>query len=264
MTRLTGAAEGWHRGVELKSERELAVMRQAGRIVALAMGEMQAKLKPGITGRQLDAIAEKVIAQNKAESAFRGYAGPYPYPFVTTISINEQLVHSLPTKREIREGDLVSLDCGVRYQGFYADMAVSVGVGRCSLEVEHLLAVTANALQAGIKQFQPGQRVGDVSAAIQNCVEVAGYHLAEGYTGHGVGRHMHEDPQIPNVGQAGTGRLLRVGLVAAIEPMVIVGTSETMTQPDEWTVVSADGSLACHFEQTVALLGSGPEVLTKL
>jgi len=173
-------------------------------------------------------------------------------------------VHSLPTKREIRAGDLVSLDCGVRYQGFYADMAVSVGVGRCSSDVEHLLAVTAQALQAGIKQFLPGQRVGDVSAAIQNHVEASGYYLAEGYTGHGIGRHMHEDPSIPNVGQAGTGRLLRVGLVAAIEPMVMVGTSQTMTQPDEWTVVSADGSLACHFEHTVALLPSGPEVLTKV
>lgn len=264
MTRLAGEPTGWHRGVELKSEREVAIMRQAGRITALAVSEMQAKLKPGVTGRQLDAIAEKVIAQNKAEPAFRGYAGPYPYPFVTTIAINEQLVHSLPTKREIRAGDLVSLDCGVRYQGFYADMAVSVGVGHCSPEVERLLAVTANALQAGIQQFQPGQRVGDVSAAIQGCVEAAGYHLAESYTGHGIGRHMHEDPQIPNVGQVGTGRLLRAGLVAAIEPMVIVGTAETMTQPDEWTVVSTDGSFACHFEHTVALLVSGPEVLTKV
>lgn len=264
MTRAFGDQRVWHKGVELKSARELAVMRRAGRIAALALAEMQDKLKPGITGRQLDAIAEKVIVKHKARPAFKGYPGPYPYPFSTTISINEQLVHSLPTKRELREGDLVTLDCGVLFDGFYADAAVSVGVGRCSPEVERLLAVTEQALYRGIAQARPGQRVGDVSAAIQQYVEAHGYRLTREYTGHGIGRHMHEDPEVPNFGQAGTGRLWRPGMVVAIEPMVLVGTTETLTQPDEWTVVSADGSLTCHFEQTVAVTDSEPEILTEL
>jgi methionyl aminopeptidase len=264
MTRAFGDPRGWHKGVELKSARELAVMRQAGRIAALALAEMRDKLKPGVTGRQLDAIAEKVIVKHKARPAFKGYPGPYPYPFSTTISINEQLVHSLPTRRELREGDLVSLDCGVLFDGFYADNAVSVGVGRCSPEVEQLLAVTEQALDRGIAQARPGNRVGDVSAAIQQFVEGHGYGLTRAYTGHGIGRHMHEDPEVPNRGQAGAGRLWRPGMVVAIEPMVLAGTDETLTQPDEWTVVAADGSLTCHFEHTVAVTEGEPEILTKL
>ncbi|MCS6911084.1 MAG: type I methionyl aminopeptidase, partial [Anaerolineales bacterium] len=161
-------------------------------------------------------------------------------------------------------GDLVTLDCGVLFEGFYADAAVSVGVGRCSPEVERLLAVTEEALYRGIAQARPGRHVGDVSAAIQQFVEAHGYRLAREYTGHGIGRHMHEDPEVPNIGQAGTGRLWRPGMVVAIEPMVLVGTSETLIQPDEWTVVSADGSLTCHFEHTVAVTDGEPEIMTKL
>lgn len=250
-------------GMERKSPREVAQMRLAGRITALALAEMRARVKPGLTTRQLDAVAEKVIAQHKAEPAFRGYPGPYPYPFVTTISINEQLVHGLPGPRALREGDLVSLDCGVRYQGFYADAAISVGVGQCAPEVLDLLATTQAALQAGLEQARAGHRIGDVSAAIQQVVEARGLHLAREYTGHGVGRAMHEEPDVPNTGRFGTGRLLRPGLVLAIEPMVIVGTTETLVQPDQWTVVSADGSLTAHFEHTVAITDGEPEVLTR-
>lgn len=254
---------GWQKGVELKSPRELAHMRQAGQIAARALAEMRARLKPGITGRQLDAIAEKVIAQHGARPAFKGYPGPTPYPYSTTISINEQLVHGLPGPRPVREGDLVSLDCGVLYQGFYADTAVSLGVGRCSAEVERLLAVTERALTVGVDQMRPGQRIGDVSAAIQAYVEGEGYCLARDYTGHGVGRAMHEAPDLPNIGKAGTGRLLRPGMVIAVEPMVIVGTRDTLVQPDQWTVVSADGSLTAHFEHTVAITEGAPEILTR-
>ncbi len=249
--------------VERKSPREIAVMRAAGQIAAQALAAMRAELRPGITTRQLDAIAEKEIVRHKAQPAFKGYPGPYPYPFVSTISINEQLVHGLPGPRAIREGDLVSLDCGVVYQGFYADTAISVGVGRCSAEVERLLTVTEQALAAGIEQLRPGRRIGDVSAAIQAHVEGQGYCLAHEYTGHGVGRAMHEPPDVPNLGQAGTGRLLRAGMVLAVEPMVIVGTPDTLVQPDQWTVVSADGSLAAHFEHTVAITEGAPEVLTR-
>ncbi len=255
---------GWRAGVERKSPRELTIMRDAGKIAALALAEMKARLKPGITTRQLDAIAEKVIAQHNARPAFKGYPGPYPYPAVTTISVNEQMVHGIPGSRVIREGDLVSLDCGVFYQGFYADNAISLGVGRVTSDVERLLTVTEQALYVGIDQARVSNRVGDISAVIQQCVESAGYHLANGYTGHGVGRSMHEDPEVPNIGNAGAGRLLRPGMVIAIEPMVIVGTTETETLADQWTAVSADGSLTAHFEHTVAITLAGPEILTRL
>lgn len=255
---------GWHSGVERKSERELALMREAGKIAALTLAEMRERLRPGVATRQLDHVAEQVIAKHKARPAFKGYPGPYPYPFVTTISINEQLVHGLPGSRVIREGDLVKLDCGVLYQGFYADNAVSVGVGRCSPEAQRLLEVTEKALYLGLEQARVGHRVGDISAAIQQFVEGHGYCLAREYTGHGVGRHMHEDPEVPNIGRPGTGRKLLPGLVMAIEPMVIVGTSETETLDDAWTVVSEDGSLTAHFEHTVAIRDGEPEILTKL
>lgn len=269
MTRPAPAAErgearpGWKSGVERKSAREVALMRAAGRIAALALAEMRARLKPGVTTRQLDAIAEKVILQNKAEPAFKGYPGPYPYPYATTISINEQLVHGLPGPRPVQEGDLVSLDCGVRYQGYYADAAISVGVGHCSAEVERLLEVTEGALYAGLARLRPGARLGDVSAAIQDYVESRGYRLAEGYTGHGIGRSLHEDPELPNIGKAGTGRRVQTGLALAIEPMVIVGTAGTLVQPDQWTVVSEDGSLAAHFEHTVIVTEAEPDILTR-
>lgn len=249
-------------GVERKSARELERMRAAGRILATALAEMRAKARPGVSTRQLDAIAEKVIVQHKAKPAFKGYPGPYPYPFATTISINEQLVHGLPGPRLLREGDLVSLDCGVLYGGYYADAAVSVGIGACSPEVQRLLAVTEQALWAGIALMRAGNRLGDVSAGIQTLVEGQGYHLAHEYTGHGIGRAMHEAPDLPNVGKAGTGRRLQAGMVLAVEPMVIVGTGDTLVQPDQWTVVSADGSLAAHFEHTVAVTDGEPEVLT--
>jgi methionyl aminopeptidase len=251
-------------GVERKSAREVALMRDAGRIAALALAEMRDRLRPGVTTRQLDAVAEGVIVRHKAQPAFKGYPGPYPYPFVTTISINEQLVHGLPGRREVRDGDLVKLDCGVQYQGYYADTAISLRVGRPAAEIERLLAATESALRAGIDQLRPGHRLGDVSAAIQTRVEADGFHLAEGYTGHGIGRHMHEAPELPNVGRAGAGRRLQTGMVLAVEPMVIVGTGETLVQPDGWTVVSADGSLTAHFEHTVAVTDDGPEVLTTL
>ena len=254
----------WRAGIERKSERELAVMRQAGKIVARALAEMKAHTKPGVTTRQLDAIAEKVIAQHKAVPAFKGYPGPYPYPNATTISVNEQLVHGIPGLRMIKEGDLVSLDCGVLYQGFYGDAALSVGVGRYSPEVERLLEVTEQALYAGIEMMRPGKRTGDVSAAIQKYVEGHGYYVVREYTSHGIGRSMHEDPAVPNHGKAGKGSRLRPGMTIALEPMVLAGTHETRVLPDQWTVVSKDGSLTAHFEHTVAVTEDNPVILTRL
>jgi len=257
------ATSTWRSGIERKSGRELELMRQAGQVVAAALGEMREHARPGVTTLHLDALAEKVIAAHKARPAFKGYPGPYPFPNATTISINEELVHGIPGPRIIREGDLVSLDCGAIYQGFYADSAISLGIGHCTPLVEKLLSVTEQALAAGIEKMRPGQRTGDVSAAIQNYVESHGFKVVREYTGHGIGRNMHEDPAVPNHGKAGTGTLLRPGMTIALEPMVLVGTTETVTRADQWTVASEDGSLTAHFEHTIAVTEDQPEILTR-
>jgi methionyl aminopeptidase len=250
-------------GIERKSARELALMRQSGKILAQVLDEVRAHLRPGLTTRQLDAIAERTIAQFKAQPSFKGYPGPYPFPCATTISINEQLVHGIPGARVIREGDLVSVDCGVVYEGYHADAAFSVGVGKCSPEVDRLVEVTAKALDLGIQEMRPGHHTGDISAAIQQWVESQGFQVVRDYTSHGIGRNMHEDPAVPNYGKAGTGWLLQPGITIAIEPMVLVGTNETRTLPDQRTVVSRDGSLTAHWEHTVAVTDGEPEVLTR-
>ncbi len=240
-------------------------MRQAGRILALALEAMRNQVRPGLTTLQLNEVAEAVIAAHVgARPAFKGYPGPYPYPFATTISVNDQLVHGLPGKRILREGDLVKLDCGVWFQGFYADAALTVGVGALTPTTQRLLDVTAQALHLGIAQAQVGQRVGHISAAIEAHIRAHGYHPADDYTGHGIGRQMHEEPEVPNVGKAGRGFPLRAGMTLAIEPMVIAGTPHTRTLSDQWTVVSQDGSLTAHFEHTIAVTENGPIILTIL
>jgi methionyl aminopeptidase len=260
----TTPALGRQRGVERKSARELDLMRQAGRINALALAEMRAAVRPGITTRELDAIAERVIAQHHARPAFKGYPGPYPYPFTTTVSVNEELVHGLPGPRVLRAGDLVSLDCGTVFQGYHADSAITVGVGALAPEAQRLLEVTEEALAAGMALLRPGRRTGDVSAAMQAYVEARGYYMVRNYTSHGVGREMHEDPEIRYYVKPGTGTLLRSGMTIALEPMVLAGTPETQTTADQWTVVSADGSLTAHVEHTLAVTDGEPEVLTRL
>lgn len=252
-------------GVERKTPRELAVMREAGRILALTLAAMRQEARPGVTTRQLDQVAEAVIAAHPgARPAFKGYPGPYPYPYATTISVNDQLVHGLPGQRVLREGDLVKLDCGVWYQGFYADAALTVGIGALTPTAQRLLDVTAQALSLGIAQAQVGQRIGHISAAIEAHIRASGYYPAAEYTGHGIGRQMHEDPEVPNEGRAGRGFPLKAGMTLAIEPMVIVGTPHTRTLADQWTVASQDGSLTAHFEHTVAITEAGPVILTAL
>ncbi len=253
----------WRGGIERKSARELELMRQAGKILAVVLDETRAHIRPGVTTRQLDAVAEKAILQHKAVPSFKGYPGPYPFPCATTISINEELVHGIPGPRVVQEGDLVSVDCGVIYEGFHADAAFSVGVGQCSPQVEKLLAVTEKALALGIDQMRPGKHTGDIGAAIQQWVESQGFYVVRDYTSHGIGRNMHEDPAVPNYGKAGRGPALYPGMTIAIEPMVLVGTDETHTLADQWTVVSEDGSLTAHFEHTVAVTEGEPEVLTR-
>lgn len=254
----------WERNVVIKSNEEIEIMRLAGRINALALDTVRKLIRPGITTAELDAAAESVILDQGGIPTFKGYPGPYPYPATITVSINEELVHGIPGKRILKEGDIVSVDCGTTYQGFVADSAFSAGVGSISEKAKKLLDVTENALYEGIKQMNPGNRIGDISAAIQTYVEKFGYQVPREYSGHGVGRQMHEAPQVPNYGKPGRGLALRPGITLAIEPMTLAGTYRTRVLPDQWTVVSADGSLTAHHEHTVAVTENGPKILTTL
>ncbi|MBI3158923.1 MAG: type I methionyl aminopeptidase [Chloroflexi bacterium] len=252
----------WERNVVLKSPQELAVMREAGRINAQALAAVRDAIRPGVTTGALDKIAEDIIRKLGGKPAFLGYPGPTPYPATINACINEEMVHGIPADRKLKEGDLVSIDCGTVFQGFVADSAFSLGVGAVNGEVQKLLDVTEEALRLGIQQMRSGHRVGDVSAAIQRHVEEHGYHVPREYTGHGVGRQMHEGPQVPNYGIPGRGMVLRPGLTIALEPMVLVGTPHTRVLGDRWTVASADGSLTAHFEHTVAVTDGEPLILT--
>lgn len=254
----------WARQIHLKTPAEIEIMREAGRINASILAATRELLQPGVTTADLNAAAEEVLRKHGCTSPFKGYGYP-PYPTSVTISVNDELVHGIPNKkRKLKEGDIVSVDSGTIYQGFVADSAYTGGVGQISPEAQALLDVTQGALQAGIEKMRPGNRSGDVSAAIQQYVESRGYYLTREYTGHGVGREMHEGPQVPNYGTPGTGVPLRPGMTIAIEPMVLVGTGETRVLPDQWTVVSADGSLTAHFEHSVAVTEGDPLILTVL
>ena len=239
-------------------------MREAGRINALALKAVREAIQPGVTTKRLDEIAEAVIRDHEATPAFLGYPGPTPYPGTLNTCINEEMVHGIPGSRRIQEGDLVSIDCGTIHQGFVSDSAFSMGVGQVSELVQQLLDVTEKALEIGIDKMRSGNRIGDVGAAIQAYVEGFGFHVPREYTGHGVGRKMHEGPQVPNYGLAGRGMVLRPGLTIALEPMVLVGTYRTRILPDKWTVASADGSLTAHFEHTVAVTEGDPLVLSQV
>jgi methionyl aminopeptidase len=250
------------RGIYIKSEKELVIMREAGRINALALEATKQLLRPGITTADLDKAAAEVIQKNGAKAAFLGVMGAYPYPATITASINDELVHGIPGRRKLNEGDIISIDCGTIYEGFVGDAAYTAGVGEISPEAQKLIEVTETSLQIGIDKLRPGNRVGDVGAAIQEYVETMGYQLTREYTGHGVGRMMWEGPQVPNYGVAGRGTLLRKGMTIALEPMVLIGTQRTRVLSDQWTVASSDGSLTAHFEHTIAITDNGPEILT--
>jgi methionyl aminopeptidase len=254
----------WDRKIAIKTPQELAVMRIAGRINAEALAACQAVIRPGATTADVNAAAEEVHKKYGVYSPFKNYPGPYPYPASVCVSINEELVHGIPGKRKLKEGDIVSVDCGTVYEGFVGDSAFTVGVGEISAKARHLLEVTEKSLYIGINQMRAGKRVGDVSAAVQQYVEGQGLNVTREYTGHGVGREMHEGPQMPNYGIQGTGMLLRAGMVIALEPMVLIGTPLTKVLADEWTVTSRDGSLTAHFEHSVAIREDGPFILTNL
>lgn len=255
----------WDRQVTIKTAHELEIMRQAGRINAEALAAARAAIRPGATTADVNAAAEEVLRKYGVYSPFKNYPGPYPYPASTCVSVNEELVHGIPSKsRRLKVGDIVSVDCGTVYDGFVADSAFTAGVGELSETAQKLLEVTEGALKAGISQMKAGNRIGDVSFAIQQYVESRGFHVTREYTGHGVGRRMHEGPQVPNYGTPGRGMILHEGMTIALEPMVLVGTWQTRVLPDEWTVASADGSLTAHFEHTVAVTENGPVILTLL
>jgi len=252
----------WSRQIHLKSPAELDVMREAGRVNATVLATVKELLKPGVSTADLNAAAEEVLRKHGCVSPFKGYGHP-PFPSSITVSINQELVHGMPSKqRKLKSGDIVSIDCGTVLDGFVADSAFSAGVDEISFEAQKLLDVTKEALQAGISKMRVGNRTGDISAAIQNYVESHGFHVTREYTGHGVGRQMHEGPQVPNYGRAGTGMPLKAGMTIAIEPMVLVGTANTKVLADQWTVVSADGSLTAHFEHSIAVTEGEPRILT--
>ena len=252
----------WARQIHIKSAAELQTMREAGRINAEVLATVRALLQPGVSTAELNAAAEEVLRKHKCFSPFKGYGHP-PFPTSITVSINDELVHGIPSRnRKLKDGDIVSIDCGTVLDGLVADSAFTAGVGDISREAQDLLDTTEGALNAAIEQMRVGNRTGDISAAIQNHVEGRGYCVTREYTGHGVGRQMHEGPQVPNYGRPGTGQTLKAGMTIAIEPMVLVGTAETRVLPDQWTVVSADGSLTAHFEHRVAVTEGKPLILT--
>ena len=245
--------------VIIKSDREIAIMREAGRIVAIVLGVLSKQVRPGMKTRELDVIAARELEKRGAKSSFKGYRG---YPANLCVSVNDEIVHGIPGERVLDEGDIVSLDFGAIFRGFQGDAAVTVGVGEVSSQAEQLMETTEGALKAGIAVASPGARLGDVSAAIQNYAESRGYSVVREYTGHGIGREMHEEPQIPNFGSPGVGPVLKKGMTLALEPMVNAGDWRTRLGDDHWVVLTADESLSAHFEHTIAITNDGPEVLT--
>ncbi|HEC34831.1 MAG TPA: type I methionyl aminopeptidase [Chloroflexi bacterium] len=252
--------------IHIKSAFELEKMRQAARIVAEVLARMREEVAPGVTTGELNALAEEVIRRHNAIPSFRGYppGSAHPFPATVCASVNEELVHGIPGSRVLQEGDIVSIDVGAIYEGYHGDAAVTLPVGEVGEEARRLLEVTEGALYAGIAQARAGNRSGDISAAIQEYVEQRGFNVVREYTGHGIGRQMHEDPQVPNFGQPGHGVLLRPGMTIALEPMVLAGDHRVRVLADHWTVVSADGRLTAHFEHTVLIRDGEAEILTRL
>jgi methionyl aminopeptidase len=247
--------------VILKQLDEIDKARASNRIVAEVLSVLREKVKPGLTTRELDKIAEGVTEKRGARPAFKGYRG-YPYSLCT--SVNEEVVHGMPSNRILVEGDIIGLDFGVCYQGLYGDSAITLPVGRVSEQATRLMQVTEQSLYSAIHQACDGNRLGDISAAVQETVEAAGYSVVRDFVGHGIGKNMHEDPQIPNFGKKGRGIELKRGMILAIEPMVNAGKYKVKILSDGWTVITVDGSLSAHFEHSVAITDNGPEILSKL
>jgi methionyl aminopeptidase len=255
-----------HDGIYVKSPDEIAAMKQAGTIVATVLAKLADRVEPGLKTRELDVIAVKELASLGAESSFKGYHG---YPATVCVSLNDEIVHGIPGERALHEGDIVSIDFGAIWQGFHGDAAVTVPCGKVSREALKLIEATRAALTKAIAAARDGSRLSDISAAVENYAASQGFSVVREYTGHGIGRKMHEDPQIPNSTEppyglkAGTGPLLKKGMTLALEPMLTNGGWRTRVAADNWTVHTADGSLAAHFEHTIAVDGNEAEILTK-
>jgi methionyl aminopeptidase len=245
--------------ITLKSAREIETIRRSGKITAAVLTELMQAVRPGLTTRELDAMAERGIRARGGIPTFKGYRG---YPASICTSVNDEIVHGIPGDRVLRDGDLLSIDIGTTFDGFVSDSAVTIPVGTISEEARRLMEVTQECLMLAIAQMQPGNRLGDIGAAVQDHAERHGYGVVRELVGHGVGREMHEEPQVPNWGTRGEGMILRPGLVLAVEPMITAGSPEVAILDDGWTVVTADGTLAAHFEHTIAVTAEGPRILT--
>ena len=252
--------------ITLKSDAELDKMRSANRIVAEVLQRMREEVAPGVTTAELDEMAEDVLRKHNATPSFKGYppGSVHPFPASICASVNEELVHGIPGPRVLEQGDIVSIDVGSIVDGYNGDSAITLPVGQVSAEAQSLLEVTEQALYAGIAAARAGNRSGDISAAIQAYVESHGFNVVREYTGHGIGRKMHEDPQVPNYGRRGTGVRLRKGMTIALEPMVLAGDRRVRVLDDHWTVVSQDGELTAHFEHTIAITDGEAEILSRL
>jgi methionyl aminopeptidase len=247
--------------VILKLPDEIEKLRTSNLIVAEILNELRQKVKPGVTTRELNRLCEELSQKKRVKPAFKGYRG---YPFALCTSVNGEVVHGMPSDRLLLPGDILSLDFGVNYKGYYGDAAITVPVGDVSAEALRLMKVTEAGLYDAIEQARPGSRLGDISAAVQQRVESAGFSVVRDYVGHGIGRNLHEDPQIPNYGVRGRGLQLKPGMVLAIEPMVNEGSYHVRVLPDGWTVMTEDGKLSAHFEHSVAITENGPDILSRL
>jgi methionyl aminopeptidase len=247
--------------IVLKSQEEIAIMRDANQIVAEVHEELKQRAVPGTTTRELDDLAERIAIKRKAKCAFKGYRG---YPNCLCTSLNEVIVHGIPSERALKEGDILSLDFGVIYKGFFGDAAVTIPIGKTSEKAENLMQTTKECLEKAIDLLYEGNRLADVSAVIQEHAEKNGYSVVRDFVGHGIGRSLHEDPQVPNYGKPGTGIRLKRGMVLAVEPMVNEGDWGIRILEDGWTAVTKDGSLSAHFEHSVAITDNGPCILSKL
>lgn len=245
--------------ITLKTPQDTAKMRAAGVVVAAMLAECSAAVRPGVTTADLDRIGAAVIERHGATSSFKGY---YGYPATICASVNEEIVHGIPGSRKLKDGDIISIDVGAIIDGWHADAAVTVPVGTVSPDAARLISVTEESLRRGIASARVGKRLGDIGAAVQQFVEAQGYTVVRNYVGHGIGRAMHEEPQVPNYGPAERGMVIREGLCIAIEPMVNIGGAATRVLDDHWTVVTADGSLSAHFEHSIWCTADGPVVLT--
>jgi len=251
--------------ISLKSAREIEVMRRANVIVAEVLQELRKMVAPGVTTLELDAVAEELTLKRKALPAFKGYVvAGRAFPRCLCASINNEIVHGIPSERALREGDIIGLDFGVIYEGFYGDSAITVGVGRVSDEAQRLMNVTEQSLYQGIEELREGKRLGDLGYVVQQLAESAGYSVVRAFVGHGIGKKLHEEPPVPNYGERDRGLRLKEGMVLAVEPMINVGGYEVEIKDDGWTAVTKDGSLAAHFEHSIAITKNGPYILSQL